>query len=103
MISERRDLNFSLRTLDSLCFSFLRTEFFFVDEVYDGTIDPRKLVCSFEFLFRDKVGHGSKNCIFPTRQSLLMSAASGEIKFDKFAARREERSPLKSPFFCNLK
>ena len=49
MISESRDLNF-----------------FFVDQVYDGTIDPRKQVCSFEFLFRDKVGHGSKNCIFPT-------------------------------------
>ena len=38
---------------------------FLVDEVYDGAIDPRKRVCSFEFLFRDKVGHGSKNCIFP--------------------------------------
>ena len=35
LISERRDLNFSLRKLDALCFSFLRTEFFFVDEVYD--------------------------------------------------------------------
>ena len=55
------------------------------------------------FFFGIKSARAARTASFQQRQSLLMSAVPGEIKFDKFATRREERSPLKSPFFCNLK
>ena len=49
------------------------------------------------FFFGIKSAMAARTASFQQRQSLLMSAVSGEIKFDKFAACREERSPLKSP------
>ena len=49
------------------------------------------------FFFGIKSATEARTVSFQQRQSLLMSAASGEIKFDKFAARKEERSPLKLP------
>ena len=75
--------------------SFLRTESF---------LSMRFLIqgsgcVPLSFFFGIKSAMTARTASFQQRQSLLMSAASGEIKFDKFAARREERSPLKSPFF----
>ena len=49
------------------------------------------------FFFGIKSATAARTVSFQQRQSLLMSPASGEIKFDKFAARKEECSPSKSP------
>ena len=46
LISERRDLNFSLRTLDALCFSFLRIESFFLMRFISS---PLAEICCFFF------------------------------------------------------
>lgn len=79
--------------------SFLRTESFLLMRflIQGSGFVP------LSFFFGIKSAMAARTASFQQRQSLLMSTASGEIKFDKFAARREERSPLKSPFFCNLK
>lgn len=69
--------------------SFLRTESFLLMRflIQGSGFVP------LSFFFGIKSAMAARTASFQQRQS-LMSAASGEIKFDKFAARREERSPL---------
>ena len=97
LILERRDLNFSLRTPDALCFSFLRTESFLLMRFTMEPLIQESGFVPLSFFFGIKSAIAARTASFQQRQSLLMSAASCEIKFDKFAARREERNPLKSP------
>ena len=97
LISERRVLNFSLRRLDAHCFSFLRIESFLLMRFMMEPMIQGSRFVPLSFFFGIKSATEARTVSFQQRQSLLMSAASGEIKFDKFAARKEERSRLKSP------
>ena len=79
LISERRDLNFSLRTLDALCFSFLRTESFLLVRFTMEPLIQGSGFARLSFFFGIKSAIAAGTASFQQRQSLLMSAASGEI------------------------
>ena len=96
-ISERRVLNFSFRRLDALCFSFLRIQSFLLMRFMMEPLIQGSGFVPLSFFLGIKSATAARTTSFQQHQSLLMSAASAEIKFHKCAARREERSPLKSP------